>query len=254
MGFSKLPSLYAASIVAVFAFGSALTTAHASVLKFDFSTLTADGGGCGANNCAYGSNSESFTQGGMKIFATAYSSTYRTRVSQRTGSISSNESGLGVKSGWFNGSNYGSYLEIAANELLVLDLTKLVTKGYQISNVVLNSIQSGEQGTIYGSSTSLGPTSISPGGTIYWANNLPTLKTTLNGISSASESYTFSGSNMNDAYLAFQGGGTGGDKNVLVKSISFSKDPAVPEPNGLGMLAYGLVIMGLMGWRLRKSA
>lgn len=256
MGFSKHHSIHTASMVAFLAIGSAWTAAHASMLTFDFSTLTADGGTCGTNsNCVYGSNQETFTQSGRSITANAYSSTYGTRVSQRTGKTSSNETGLGVKSGnykqGYNGSNYGSYLEIAANELLVLDLTKLINDGYQISNVVLNSIQSGEKATIYGSSASLGP-SLS-GSTISWNTNTPTLQKTLNGVSSASESYTFSGSSMNDAYLAFQGGGTSGDKNVLVKSISFTKDPAVPEPNGLGMLGLGLLMMGVMAWRHNRQ-
>ena len=228
-------------------------------LVFDFSTLAANGATCTSGDCVLGSSPQSFTTHNITLGAYSYAgsglsaSSAGTNVSQRFGSASSGETGLGVYSK--GDSNSGSTLEISSSEYLLLDNSAAIANHYTLYSLSLSSIQGGEGGAIdvYGA-TMTGNTNTLD------LTKLTTIATLSNpGTGTASvQTYDLPPTNDTTQYnyiVVTASNTTNGAGNVLVQQEVFNYSSSnnggtqVPEPSSL--LLYGTFALGL-GFMARR--
>ncbi len=234
----------------------AAAPARANVI-FNFNSLLPNSATCAhgstSGDCVLNSNSVAYTNGGITVTANSYAgasaSSTGTDVSQRFGSSTSGETGLGV---WSSGDAYsGSTLEIASNEFLLLNNSNAISQGYTEASISLGSIQNGEGGAIdiYGAS-SIGSTLDL--GKLHLLTKLQNPSTG----TAALQTYSFGLTNNTANYLVITADNTTASAgNVLVGQETFaspSSNVRVPEPMSFAVLATGL--FGLTVVRRRSRA
>jgi len=256
-----------ANLAGILALAGGLALAAASParanLEFNFNSLPANGATCVNGDCVLGTASQSFTQIGITLGADSYvrtgkwsASSSGTHVSQRFGSASSGETGLGVYSP--GDSTSGSPLEISSSEFLLLDNSAAITAGYTLSSLSLSSIQGGEGGKIdvYGATVTGG------GGTLD-LTELKKIAILGNPSTGTTLVQTYDLPPTNDTsyynYIVVTASNSTGtpNGNVLVQQEVFNYSTSnnggtqVPEPSSL--LLYGTFALGLgfMTWRRR---
>ena len=251
-----------ANLAGILALAGGLALAAASPARadvvFDFSTLAANGASCTSGDCVLGSASQSFTTSGIRLGANSYVSTGSnsassswTDVSQRFGTASTGETGLGVYTSGVDQTS-GSTLEISSKEFLLLNNSAAITAGYTLSSLSLSSIQGGEGGAIdvYGA-TVIGNT--------LDLTKLTTIATLSNPDTGTAlvQTYDFPTNDTTNYIVVTASNTTNGAGNVLIQEEAFKLSSSnhggaqVPEPSSLLLYGTFALALGFVTWRRR---